>query len=381
LKRIAILGSTGSIGCSTLKVASALKNEIEVVGIAARSNVDKLVLQAKELNCKFVGIFDETKVGELKQRLPFTKIFCGQTGLEELVSESEIDFVIVSIVGMEALNPTITAIKHGKGIGLANKEILVSAGEMIMSLAKENGVSIMPIDSEHSAIFQCLQGENREHIRRIILTASGGPFLSHSEKELEMVSIKEALAHPTWSMGSKITVDSSTLMNKGLEMIEASFLFDLPAEKIDVVIHPQSIIHSMVEFTDTSIKAQMGMPNMSLPIQYALTYPERIKGPLVPFDFTKNHSLEFFPPDREKFKAISLAYTAMAERRSFPCFLNAANEVLVNKFLEGKIGWKKIIETLEKLMDRHRVQHLFTFEDVLNIDKEARERAIELSVS
>ncbi len=378
MKKVVVLGSTGSIGHSTLSIASFLKEEIKIVGLAACSNVDILSQQALTHRCKNIAIFDSSKVKELKERLPFAKVSSGKEGLDELVGDPEVDFVIVGMSGIEALSPTITAIKHKKGVGLANKEILVSAGEMLASLAKQEGVTLIPIDSEHSAIFQCLQGEKIENVHRIILTASGGPFRSLSDRELENVTIKEALVHPTYNMGSKITIDSSTLMNKGFEMIEAAFLFDLPSHKIEVVIHPQSIIHSMVEFTDGSIKAQLGMPDMRFPIQYAMTYPERRETKLPKFDFTKERTLEFFPPDREKFRAISLAYTALTEKKSFPCYMNAANEVLVGKFLEGKIGWKKIVESLEKLMDLHRVQNLFTFEDVVNIDREARAQAMEL---
>jgi 1-deoxy-D-xylulose-5-phosphate reductoisomerase len=270
-------------------------------------------------------------------------------GLLEVASHPSVNYVVSAMTGAIGILPTAQAIKEGKTIGLANKEVLVSAGAYIMQLAKENNVSIIPIDSEHSAIFQCLQGNSFKDVRRLILTASGGPFLHTPQEDLASITVEKALAHPTWQMGPKVTVDSSTLMNKGFEVIEAHFLFDIPIDKIEVVIHPQSIIHSFVEYIDGSILAQMSEPNMMMPIQYALTYPERRESPLEPFAFAKHGSLQFFPPDIQKFQCLDLAFKALAQGGSAPCYLNAANEVLVGRFCRKEIGWHEIGIKLESL--------------------------------
>lgn len=373
MKQITLLGSTGSIGQNTLRVARHLgTDQIRVVALAAHSNIDLLEQQAKEFNPCLVAVFEKQKAQELQKRVPQIKVLGGMEGLVAAASCVEADFVVSAIAGTLGLQPTVEAIKAGKSIGLANKESLVSGGALVMSLAKEKGVQIIPIDSEHSAIFQCLHGENSKQVRRLILTASGGPFRSYSLAELHSVTVDQALCHPNWKMGSKVTIDCSTLMNKGLEMIEAHWLFAVPPEKIEVVFHPQSIVHSMVEFTDSAIIAQMSMPTMTIPIQYALTYPQRQPGFEQPFDFSKQTSLQFYPPDFEKFRCLKLAFNAMNRGGSMPCFMNAANEVLVTRFIEKKIPWLAIGTQLERLMDAHSVEHIESIEHLIVIDKEAR---------
>lgn len=377
MKSIAVLGSTGSIGKSTLSVARHLSQEIRVVALAAHSNITLLQEQVEEFHPEIVAVYDEKKGRELKKLLPASvQVVYGQQGVEEVASFPTVDFVVVAMVGMCALSPTLKAIESGKGIGLANKEVLVSAGDLITSLARRKNVLVLPIDSEHNAIFQCLQGKKKEEILRIILTASGGPFRSYTREQLEKVTLDEALLHPTWKMGPKITIDSSTLMNKGLEMIEAHYLFQIPSEQIEVVIHPQSIIHSMVECVDGSVFAEMSEPNMAYPIQYALTYPQRKKGMFPPFNFLKNSRLEFFSPDCEKFPSLQFAYEAVKKGGSLPCFLNAANEVLVDRFLRKEISWMGIMHKLEKLISQHSITPSESIEEVFSIDKEAREKAV-----
>jgi len=373
MKRIAILGSTGSIGCSTLEVAKHLGSQVD--GIAAHSNIDLLEEQALALSPKCIAVFDEKKAQELRSRLPEFKIVSGMEGLIEVATLPEVDFLVSAIVGAMGILPTLKGIEAGKTIGLANKEVLIAAGELIMGAAKKQNVDIIPIDSEHSAIFQCLQGECPSGIRKLILTASGGPFLTASEKELEEITPSSALKHPTWSMGKKITIDSSTLMNKGLEVIEAKFLFDVPLEKIDVIIHPQSIVHSLVEFVDGSLLSQMGEHDMKIPIQYAMTYPKREKGIVPCFDFTKYSKLEFFTPEWEKFPCLGLAFEAAKEGGTLPCFMNAANEVLVHRFLEGKIDWIEIGKKLETLMSAHNAQPQENLSVLFEVDEMARSLA------
>jgi len=375
MKKIAILGSTGSIGESTIRIARHLKNEIKITALAAKSNIDLLEAQAKEFKPEIIGVFDEDKALELQKRLPNIKVVAGMEGLEEVASHSSADFVVSAMAGTLGLVPTVAAIKAGKNIGLANKEALVSGGALVMSLVKEKGVQLLPIDSEHSAIFQCLNGEKRKEVNRIIITASGGPFRYFTPEQLAVATVDQALCHPTWKMGPKITIDSSTLMNKGLEVIEAHWLFDMPIEKIDVVIHPQSIIHSMVEFTDGSIIAQMGEPSMIVPIQYALTYPDRKPGLQSKFDFMKHNTLQFFMPDFNNFRCLKLAYESIKRGGSLPCYMNAANEVLVNQCLERKISWHDISRKLEELMSRHSVTPIKTLDDVLAVDAMARAEA------
>ena len=297
MKKIAILGSTGSIGKSTLRVAQHLSESVRVTALAAHSNSTLLAEQIAIFHPEIACIYRQEKVAELRSRFPQVRIVCGDEGLEEIVSHVSVDYVVMAIVGMRALKPTISAIKAGKPIGLASKEVLVSAGEYISTLAKEKKVPLLPIDSEHSALFQCLESKNLSEIRRVVLTASGGPFRRHAKEQLSAVTVEEALAHPTWDMGPKVTIDCSTLINKGLEMIEARWFFNLAPEKIEVVIHPQSLIHSFVEFVDGSLLAQINEPNMIYPIQYALTYPERKPGIFPTFDFLKNNQFTFFPPE------------------------------------------------------------------------------------
>lgn len=347
----------------------------DVVALAAYSNVELLMEQILRFQPKIACIYLEAHYQQLKTKFPDIRIVTGMEGLLEVASYEEADFVVMAIVGLSALKPTLAAIEAGKTIGLASKEVLVSAGELVMALCAKKGVKLLPIDSEHSAIFQCLDQKPAREVRRIILTASGGPFRDWSAEQLEKITVTQALAHPKWKMGPKITIDSSTLMNKGLEMIEARWLFDLSPEKIDVVIHPQSLVHSFVEFIDGSLLAQISEPDMVFPIQYALTYPERIEGLFKPFDFCANQQWHFYQPDQTKFLALTLAYEAMQMGKSAPTFLNGANEVLVDRFLKKEISWLSISQILEKLLDRHQKIQLDSLETILNVDREARQEA------
>lgn len=376
MKRIAVLGSTGSIGKNTLRVAEHLKDLVQVVALSAHSNIELLADQIRTFHPQIVAVFEEEAAKRLQALFPSLTVVSGEEGQKTVASYESVDFVVVAIVGMCALSPTLAAIQSGKKIGIANKEVLISGGELIGTLVKKHQTSLIPIDSEHSAIFQCLQGKNKEEVKRVILTASGGPFRSYSLERLASVTLEEALHHPTWSMGAKITVDSSTLMNKGLEMIEARWLFDFSPEKIEVVIHPQSIIHSMVEWVDGSILAEMSEPNMIYPIQYALTYPQRKEGMFPSFDFIKNSCLEFSPPDDHKFPSLRLAREALTAGKSYPCYLNAANEVLVSRFLSREISWIDIVGKLQKLLDRHQGVAASSIEEIISVDKEARQKAL-----
>lgn len=378
MKRIAILGSTGSIGESTLAVARHLKEQLQIVALAAKSNIDILERQAREFNPDLIAVYDTEKACELQKRLPNMQILGGMEGLEAVASHHNAELVISSMTGTYGLIPTLAAIKAGKQIGLANKEALISGGALVISAAKENGVDLIPIDSEHSAIFQCLKDENRAAVNRILLTASGGPFRNFSKEQIETVTVDQALAHPNWKMGPKVTIDSSTLMNKGLEVIEAHWLFGVPLEKIEVIIHPQSLVHSMVEFVDNSILAQIGEHSMIVPIQYALTYPERLPGCLKPFDFIKNGTLQFYAPDFDRFRCLRLAYHAAEEGGTLPCYMNAANEVLVQRFLNKQISWQEISWKLEDLMVSHKKEPVHSIHDVLGVDYLARQEAAEI---
>ncbi len=375
MKRISIIGSTGSIGENSLKIAKHLKDELKVVALAAKSNIDLLEAQAKEFKPLLIGVYDEDRALELKKRLPHIEVVGGIEGIKAAASLSEADFVVSAMTGTLGLVPTIAAIHAGKDVGLANKEALVSGGALVMRLVKEKNIRLLPIDSEHSAIFQCLNGEKKSALRRLILTSSGGPFRLFSKEDLVKATLAEALCHPTWKMGPKVTIDSSTLMNKGLEVIEAHYLFDVPVDKIDVVVHPQSIIHSMVEFVDGSIISQMGVPSMIVPIQYALTYPERRSGLMEPFDFVKNKELQFFVPDLDKFRCLKLAYDAARSGGSFMCYMNAANEVLVNRFLNKELSWIEIGQKLDALMNKHKKIEIASLDDVFQVDAEARQEA------
>jgi 1-deoxy-D-xylulose-5-phosphate reductoisomerase len=377
MKRITLLGSTGSIGKSTLEVVRHLGPEkIQVVALAAHSQIDLLEQQAREFNPRLIAVFEESKAAELKRRLPHIQIVSGAEGIEEAATFSEATMVLCALVGSFGLRSTFAAIQAGKDIALANKESLIAGGSLIMEAVREKGVRLLPVDSEHSALFQCLNGEKRSEVRRLILTASGGPFRLFTEQQLREITVDQALNHPTWKMGPKVTLDSSTLMNKGLEVIEAYWLFGIPLDQIEVVIHPQSLIHSMVEYRDGSIIAQVSAPSMTLPIQYALTYPERLPGILKPFDFVKNGTLQFYPPDFSKFRCLSLAYEAIRKGGSLPCFMNAANEVLVQRFLERKLTWTDIAQKLESLMDGHAVAPVTHLQDIFAVENEARTRAL-----
>ena len=376
MKKISILGSTGSIGTQTLDVVRANRDKFEVVAISANSSINLLLEQIKEFRPKYVAVYNEASAKALKEMIPSDiniEVLSGMEGLVAISSLDEIDVLLTAIVGMIGLVPTLEAIKKGKTIALANKETLVTAGQLVMEEAKKNNVKILPVDSEHSAIFQCLNGENNKEIESLILTASGGPFRGKTKSELLNVTKNEALKHPNWSMGRKISIDSSTLMNKGLEVIEAKWLFDVNTDKIDVVVHPQSIIHSMVQFVDSSIIAQMGCPDMKLPIQYALTYPDRILNDFERLDFSKLNSLTFEKPDLETFPCLKLAYDSLNMGGTYSAVLNAANEVLVNEFLEDKIGFYDIPYYIEKTLDAHKSISKPSLEEILHIDKWSRD--------
>jgi 1-deoxy-D-xylulose-5-phosphate reductoisomerase len=375
-RRVVLLGSTGSIGCSTLKVARELPDEIEIIALAAGSSVGELAAQARETGVRHVAIYDATKEAELRALLPpGVKIHLGAEGLLELATLAEADIVLIAIVGTAGLFPALAAIEAGKNLAVASKEILVMAGEIITAAANKRGVGILPVDSEHNAIFQCLDGHRggETEVSRLILTASGGPFRKLPAERIPHVTLAEALKHPTWAMGPKITIDSATLFNKGLEMIEARWLFGIGMERIDVVVHPQSIIHSMVEFTDGSVLAQLSRTDMCFPIQYALTWPRRIKGGLRPLDFPALAMLEFEAPRRADFPALDLARRAGLAGGTLPAVYNAANEVAVDAFRAGKIPFPGIWECVAAVMDRHRVKPSDTLESVVAADQEARE--------
>lgn len=377
MKDLAILGSTGSIGKNCLAVARHLgKEAIRIVALAARHNIDLLEEQAREFQPELIAVYDKEQTRELQKRLPHIPVLAGMDGLNAVATHEKANLVIAAISGAIGLEPTIAAIKAKKNLGFASKEVLVSAGEVVMSLVRSNGINFIPIDSELTAIFQCLKEEPTKAVQRLLITASGGPFRNFTEAQLKEVTIEHALNHPNYRMGPKVTIDSSTLMNKGLEMIEAHWLFQMPLDKIEVVVHPQQIIHSMVEFVDGSILAQMGDPDMIVPIQYAITYPERSQGSLKPFDFVKNHTLQFLMPDTHKFRCLKLAYEAIRTGESLPCYMNAANEILVHRFLKKEIPWRDIACKLENLMSSHAVKPVRSLDDVLAIDALAREDAM-----
>ncbi|QOI97432.1 MAG: 1-deoxy-D-xylulose-5-phosphate reductoisomerase [Flammeovirgaceae bacterium] len=378
-KHIAILGSTGSIGTQALDVVRAHPDAFEVEVITAQNNADLLIQQAIEFkpNAVVIGIEEHyAKVKSALQQYP-VKVFAGDGALASVVQMDSIDLVLTALVGYSGLLPTIKAIEAGKTIALANKETLVVAGALITSLAREKGVNIYPVDSEHSAVFQCLAGEFHNRIEKIILTASGGPFRGKKREDLTNVTRAQALKHPNWNMGAKITIDSATLMNKGLEVIEAKWLFGLKAEQVEVVVHPQSIIHSMVQFEDGSIKAQMGLPDMRLPIQFALTYPDRLKSDFPRFNFSDYPSLTFEKPDTETFRNLALAFEALRRGGNMPCVLNAANEVAVAQFLSDKIGFLKMSDVVERCLEKIAYIGNPAYADYVETDKETRTRALE----
>ncbi len=352
-KRVVILGSTGSIGTSALKVARDIPERMEVVALAAHSSVGKLAEQAREFGVRNVCIFDESKVAELRALLPANvKICAGLEGLCELAALEEADMVLVSIIGTAGLQPTLCAIDAGKDLAIASKEILVMAGEVVMKRAAEKGINVLPVDSEHNAIYQCLQGNHggAEQVSRLILTASGGPFRTTPREQLANVTLEQALRHPTWKMGRKITIDSATLFNKGLEMIEARWLFDIPMERVDVIVHPQSIVHSLVEYRDGSILAQLSSSDMCFPIQYAVTWPERIDNSLPHLNLAEIASLRFEAPRWDDFPALNLARHAGLTGGTMPAMYNAANEVAVQAFVEGRLSFPGIWQTVEKTL-------------------------------
>lgn len=375
MKNIAILGSTGSIGRSTLDVIAQNRERFRVVALAAGSNIDLFEEQIKTFSPCLASVADKDAALALRKRLNGVEILYGADGVNSVAGHPDAEFVLSAIVGSAGLLPTITAIKAGKTIGLANKETLVMAGDIVMKEAKRNRVMIIPVDSEHSAVSQCLEGRNSAEIRRIILTASGGPFVDMRKSDLKNIKAKEALKHPNWSMGRKISIDSATLMNKGLEVIEACWLFGLPPEKIDVLIHPQSIIHSLVEFRDMSCLAQMSMPDMRGPISYALSYPERLADPISGLELEKIGSLTFRKPDHDMFPCLTYAYEAIKTGGTVPAALNAANEVAVYAFLDDKIGFNDIPAVIKKTVERHTVKAEPELDDVLEADRWAREIA------
>lgn len=380
MKKLSILGSTGSIGTQTLEIVRENK-DLEVVALAAGSNIEMLEAQAREFKPELICVYDENKAKELKNKIKDLniKVTSGMDGLIEAATIESADTVLTAVVGMIGVRPTIAAIESHKTIALANKETLVTAGHIIMKLARENGVSILPVDSEHSAIFQSLQGNKKSQVSKIILTASGGPFRNTPIDDLKNVTVEDALKHPNWSMGKKITIDSATMVNKGLEVIEAKWLFDVDFNDIDVVIQPQSLIHSMVEYIDGGIMAQLGTPDMKLPIQYALFYPNRrvLGGKRV--DFAELGSISFMKPDTEKFKGFALAYEAGKCGGTMPTIYNAANELAVSKFLNKKIKYLDIAELIKGAMDKHRVIENPSLNEILEAEKEAHDVVRSLS--
>jgi len=380
-KNIAILGSTGSIGTQTLEVIENSKEYFQVELLSANSNADLLAEQAIKFQPNAVVIGQQEKYQYLKDKLnqyPI-KVYCGMEALEQAVQMDSIDIVLTALVGYSGLGPTLKAIEAGKPIALANKETLVVAGELVTKLAAEKGVNIYPVDSEHSAIFQCLAGEFHNKIEKIYLTASGGPFRGKKRDELLTITKAQALKHPNWVMGAKITIDSASLMNKGLEVIEAKWLFGLQKEQIDVIVHPQSIIHSIVQFNDGSMKAQLGLPDMKLPILYALNYPNRILTDFKRFDFLNYPSFTFEKPDLETFKNLALAYSAMEKGGNSPCILNAANEIAVELFLQDKIGFLAMSDLINDCLQKIEYIEKPSYQDYINTDLETRKLAFELS--
>lgn len=372
-KTVSILGSTGSIGTQSLEVCE--KHGFNVTALSANNNIELLEKQARKFNSKYVCIYNPEKYSQLKQNLSDTgiKILCGMEGLCEIASLPQNDIVLNSVVGMVGLLPTLTAINAGKDIALANKETLVAGGEIVMSSAKEKNVKIYPVDSEHSAIFQCLQGNKKEQLSKIILTASGGPFFKKTYEELKKVTKADALKHPNWSMGNKITIDSATLMNKGLEFIEAKWLFDLTPEQIEIVVHRQSVVHSAVEYNDYSVIAQLGVPDMKIPIQYALLYPDRMECPTKRLSLTDYGCLTFEKPDYETFKCLSSAIKAIKMGGAYPCLVNSANEEAVKAFLNDEIPFIQIGEIVSSVIEKFAPAQITCYDDVVKADVSARE--------
>ena len=378
-KRIAILGSTGSIGTQALEVVGQQPEMLKVEVLAANKNVELLAKQAIEHKPSIVIIADKQNYKQLKNLLANqpVEILAGNEALDDIVAEPFVDDILMAMVGFSGLSPTINALKAGKNVALANKETMVVAGDLIISLINMYKGNIYPVDSEHSAIFQCLQGEKNHTIEKIYLTASGGPFRNKTLKELKKVTREQALKHPNWNMGEKITIDSASLMNKGLEVIEAKWFFNLANEQIEVLIHPQSIIHSIVQFNDGSMKAQMGIPDMKLPIQYALTYPNRLETTFSRLSFSDYPELTFEKPDNERFRNLKLAYHAMEKAGNMPCILNASNEIAVDAFLKGKIGFLQMTEVIEKTMNAVAYMEQPDYNCYIETDQEARKTALQ----
>src|SRR3989344_3333772 len=372
MKYLSILGSTGSIGTQTLDIVRQFLDEFKIVGLTANKNSDLLLKQIKEFRPKAVAVMDSSKIGELKN-FSSCQVYSGMDGLKKIAALDEADTIVNSLVGSVGIEPTYHAIKHNKNIALANKETLVAAGSVIMDEAKKNNVNLMPIDSEHSAIFQCLNGENVSEVEKITLTCSGGPFKNHNNGQLRNVTVKDALNHPTWSMGSKITIDSATLMNKGFEVIEAHWLYGIDYEKIKVVIHPQSIIHSLVEFQDISVIAQLGWPNMKIPIQYALSYPKRLHLSAKKLDLSEIKNLSFEKPNFEMFPCLKYAYEAGKINGTMHAVMNAANEIAVYAFLDNKIKFLDIAGLIRKMIDGHKLIKNPTLNNILDIDRKTKE--------
>ena len=375
MKKIAIFGSTGSIGASTLQVIRENPMDFCAVTLVAGKNIEKLISQIEEFSPENVYISSEENAARIAERFPGIRVYFGESGMEEISKRTDFDIAVSALVGVAGLSPTYNMIKNGKTVALANKEVLVAGGELVMKTAKENGAVLLTVDSEHSAIMQCLRGEEENPIDKILLTASGGPFF---DKEItDDITAKEALAHPTWSMGPKVTIDSSTMMNKGFEIIEAKWLFGVDASKIEVVVHRKSLVHSMVQFKDGTIMANIGPKSMQIPISYALNYPKRLENNIEKLDLFDIYDLKFEKPDLEKFPCLRLAYKALEKGHSAQVVLNAANEVLVSMFLEGRVKYTDIPKVIEKMMDAFPARTLCDVASILDLDKEVREKTLE----
>jgi 1-deoxy-D-xylulose-5-phosphate reductoisomerase len=377
MKRLAVLGSTGSIGVNTLDIVRQFPERFKVIGLSAGLNIQLIKEQILQVQPKVVSVGSKELAERLRQEIPSgsVEIVHGMEGLIRVATHPEVDQVVSALVGAVGLNPTLSAVRSGKGVALANKETLVMAGKIIMEEARKKEAQILPVDSEHSAIFQALLGHRKEDVDRLILTASGGPFLNLSVSELQGVTVRDALNHPHWEMGKKITIDSASLMNKGLEVIEAHWLFNIPVEKIAVQIHPQCIVHSMVEYVDGSIVAQLGIADMRIPISYALSFPQRLPLSLPRLDLSRRGALTFSPPDPDRFPCLQLAYRAIKIGETMPAILSATNEIAVNAFMEGSIKFTEIPLLIQRVMEEHEVKPVHTAEDVLKADQWARERS------
>ena len=380
MRSIALLGSTGSIGVSTLDLVRQFPERFKIHGMVAGRNLKRLATQIKEFSPRCVAIKNEEDVPRLRRLIGKNRveIFFGEKGATKVATATEVEVVLAAIVGGAGLMPTLKAVRAGKEIALANKEALVMAGELFVNEAKQRGIRILPVDSEHSAIFQCLQGNRRDEVDKLILTASGGPFLRTPLKRLDKVTVEQALKHPNWKMGQKITIDSATMMNKGLEIVEARWEFDMESDRIEVVIHPQSVVHSMVRYQDGSIIAQLGVPDMRIPISYALAYPHRLKGQWEALDLTRHRELNFLPVEKKRFPALVLAYEALKEGGTMPAVLNAANEVVVAAFLERKIGFREMHRVIDKTMQSHDTRRPKEVDEILDVDRWARDKASSL---